>query len=153
MKVARALVLLSVVSIFSLIVVGAYVAAADFGGDCGYAVPSDWPLCQGNLLPPPQLGPIVEYMHRVLAAVSSLILVLAAVAVLRAKDFDRSARRLVLLSLALIFVQVIVGGVVIAQQLQAGLVAVHQGLAVLIFGLLVAAYVSGREEVANGPSR
>ena len=74
------LLLFSVGLLFSLLAVGAYVTAAGYGGLCGLNTPEDWPLCNGNLLPPPDIGSIVEYTHRILASLSGLFLVLTTIA-------------------------------------------------------------------------
>jgi cytochrome c oxidase assembly protein subunit 15 len=134
------LLLLTASSLFSLIVVGAYVAAGSYGEACGSNVPADWPLCLGNLLPPPQFGPVIEYTHRLLAALSTLFLVASAVTFWRAGKAADPARRILVVATALLLAQVILGGVVVAQDLEAGLVALHQAMAVLIFGLVVSAF-------------
>ncbi|MDG6915922.1 MAG: hypothetical protein JRM90_08140, partial [Nitrososphaerota archaeon] len=59
------LLLLSMFSLFTVIVVGAYVTVAGFGGACGSSVPQDWPTCLGGLFPPLQLAPVMEYTHRI----------------------------------------------------------------------------------------
>ncbi len=129
-------------SLFSVIVVGAYVAAADFGGECGTDIPRDWPLCLGNLLPPPELGPVAEYSHRLLAALSALLLLTTTALFWRGGKSMAPARRILVVSSFLLVFQVILGGFVVAQSLEPTLVALHQGVAVLIFGLAVAAYAT-----------
>ncbi|HMD79039.1 MAG TPA: hypothetical protein VKF39_03545, partial [Nitrososphaerales archaeon] len=88
-----ALLLLTTATLFSLLVVGAYVTAASFGGECGSNLGQDYPLCQGQLLPPPQLGPIAEYTHRVLASLSTLFLFVTTFLFWRAKDSPFQVRR------------------------------------------------------------
>jgi cytochrome c oxidase assembly protein subunit 15 len=127
--------------LFSLIVVGAYVAAGDYGEACGSAIPADWPLCNGNLLPPPLLGAMVEYTHRLLAALSALFLLVTTAIYWRA-HYGRAARALAIGTLLLIL-QVLLGGIVVAQELNTFLVALHQAVAILIFGFCVAALSFG----------
>jgi heme A synthase len=129
--------------LLSLIVVGAYVAAGGYGDACGSQVPADWPLCRGGLFPPPQLGPMVEYAHRVLAALSALFLFTTTVVYWRSgASPNPAARALGVASLLLVF-QIVLGGIVVAQALGAALVALHQAVAVLIFGFSVAALSFG----------
>lgn len=130
--------------LFALIVVGAYVAAGGFGEACGSQVPADWPLCNGNLLPSAQLGPIVEYGHRLLAALSALFLFVTTFVAFRASDLRPSAKRLLYAASLLLVFQIVLGGAVVANDLDAVLVAVHQATAVLIFGLGVAALMVAR---------
>ncbi|MBI3840670.1 MAG: COX15/CtaA family protein [Thaumarchaeota archaeon] len=140
------LLILTLSSLFSLVVVGAYVAARGYGEACGSDVPADWPLCLGNLLPPPQVGPVVEYTHRLLAALSTLFLAVTAFVFWRDQKASGPEKRMLGLAVALLIGQVLLGGVVVAQNLEAGLVALHQAIAILIFGLVVAALaVGGRE--------
>ena len=136
---------LTVFFLFALIVVGAYVAAGGFGEACGSQVPSDWPLCNGNLLPAPQLGPVVEYTHRLLAALSALFLFATTFIAFRERGLKPSAKRLLLVASLLLIFQIVLGGAVVANELDALLVAVHQGTAILIFGLGVAAVSISRQ--------
>ncbi|MDV3292708.1 MAG: COX15/CtaA family protein [Nitrososphaerales archaeon] len=125
--------------LFAVIVVGAYVAAGDYGEACGSQVPADWPLCNGNLFPPAQVGPIVEYSHRLLAALSSLFLFVTTFLYWRAATGPNpSTRALIVASLLLLF-QIFLGALVVAQNLGPALVALHQATATLIFGFAVAA--------------
>ena len=144
MQVKHALLLLSIVSLFAVIVIGAYVTVANFGDACGSSVPQDWPTCLGGLFPPLQLAPIMEYTHRLFAALSTLFLLLTAVAFWRASDTEKVVKRIVYAALGLLVAQVLLGGVVIAQEEEALLVAAHQGLAILTFGVAIAAYVRAR---------
>ena len=138
-----ALLGVTVFLLFSLIVVGAYVAAGGYGEACGSAVPADWPLCNGSLLPPPNFAAIVEYTHRILAALSSLFLVITTVVYWRAGT-GAPARALAFATL-LVIVQVVLGGLVVSQDLGAALVALHQAVAILIFGFAVTALAIGRD--------
>ena len=144
MQAKYVLLLLSIVSLFAVIVVGAYVTVAGFGDACGSSVPQDWPTCLGGLLPPLQLAPIMEYTHRLFAALSTLFLLLTTVAFWRSYDAVKSVKRTVYAAMALLVAQVLLGGVVIAQVEESVLVAAHQGLAVLTFGVAVAAFVMAR---------
>jgi len=136
----HALLLLTIASLFLAIVVGAYVTVAGFGDACGSNIPRDWPACLGGLLPPPQLGPIMEYLHRIFAALSTLLLLVTTALFWRDMETASMVKRTLLVASGLLIVQVLLGGVVIAQAEEAVLVAAHQGLAILTFGLAVAAY-------------
>jgi cytochrome c oxidase assembly protein subunit 15 len=137
---------LTVFTLFALIVVGAYVAAGGFGEACGSQVPSDWPLCNGNLLPAPLLGPVVEYTHRLLAALSALFLFVTTALSLRNPVVKSSVKRLLSASSLLLVFQIVLGGAVVANELDAPLVAIHQGIAIMIFGLGVAAMTISRQQ-------
>ena len=137
-----ALLSTTVVSLFLLLVVGAYVTAAGFGEACGASVPSDWPLCLGNLLPPPLLAPVAEYSHRLLAALSTLLLFVTTFVFWRQRQ--RPADRVLFGASLLLVVEVILGGAVVAQGLYSALVALHQAIGILILGLAVYALALSR---------
>ncbi len=141
MNLKYVLLLLAMASLFTVIVVGAYVTVAGYGDACGSSVPQDWPTCLGGLFPPLQIAPVMEYTHRLFAALSTLFMLLATVAFWRAKDAERVVKRTVYVAMLLLVAQVLLGGIVIATSEQEYLiVAAHQGLAVLTFGVAVAAF-------------
>ncbi|MDA4125814.1 MAG: COX15/CtaA family protein [Thaumarchaeota archaeon] len=129
----------TVVIVFSLLVVGAYVTAAGYGGLCGLNTPEDWPLCNGQLFPPPSLGPVIEYTHRILASLSGLFLIITALVFWRSKDAPSGAKKLIYLALVSVFVEIVIGGVVVNTNLSAPVVTLHQAFALLVFGFIVGA--------------
>ena len=145
MEGKAALLGFTVFLLFSLIVVGAYVAAGGFGEACGSAVPADWPMCNGSLLPPPNFAAIVEYTHRVLAAVSSLFLLITTIVYWRGASGTAPATKALAIAFLLVIVQVVLGALVVAQELDPALVALHQGVAILVFGFAVAALAVGTD--------
>lgn len=144
MRANYVLLLLSIAALFTVIVVGAYVTVAGFGDACGSSVPQDWPTCLGGLFPPLQLAPMMEYTHRLFAALSTLFLLLTTYAFWRDRTAEPVVKRTVYVAMLLLVAQVLLGGVVIAQQEASLLVAAHQGLAVLTFGLAVAAFARAK---------
>src|SRR5208283_261195 len=127
MSLGKYLVYATILSTFILIVWGAYLTAGNFGGDCGTTtggslVSSDWPFCNGSLaIPNPSVnyGALVEYIHRTLSVVTSLFLVVTTVVVWRMKPRPIEASRALLLSLAMLVVQVGLGDVVVNSDLNA----------------------------------
>ncbi len=147
MNTRNALLVVSVCLLFALLVVGAAVTAGNFGGDCGLnMLQQDWPECNGHLFPPLVLGSIVEYSHRILASLSALFLILTTVMFSRADPPKPRERTLVYASTALIFIEIGVGAVVVNTDLSAAVVTLHQALAILIFGLAVAAAARALQE-------
>ncbi len=146
MEGKAALLGFTVFLLFSLIVVGAYVAASPgFGEACGSSIPADWPLCNGNLFPPPVFSSIVEYTHRVLAAFSSLFLLLTTAVYWRKDSLASPATKALVIGTLLIMVQVLLGALVVSQGLEPALVALHQGVAILVFGFAVAGLAVGTD--------
>jgi cytochrome c oxidase assembly protein subunit 15 len=129
----------TVAIVFALLVVGAYVTVANYGGMCGVDTPEDWPLCNGQLFPPSSLGPVIEYTHRILASLSGLFLILTALVFWRAKNAPSGARKLVYLALISVLVEIVIGGAVVNTDLSAAVVTLHQAFALLVFGFTVGA--------------
>jgi cytochrome c oxidase assembly protein subunit 15 len=147
MSLGKYLVYSTILSTFVLIVWGAYLTAGNWGGDCGTSgslVSSDWPYCNGSLaIPNPAVnyGALVEYIHRTLSVVVSVILVATIVAVSRMKPRPIAAFRALILSLALLVVQVALGAVVINSNLNAVITALHLANATALFAVMVVAGV------------
>ena len=121
------------VATFLLIVVGGIVRVTGSGLGC-----PDWPLCYGRLVPPLRFDALVEYSHRLLASLTSpLILAVAVIAWLRLRAW-RWITGLSLLSLTLLAVQVVLGGITVLTETPPTIVAVHLGVALLILGLQIA---------------
>ena len=130
---------LTVATLFSLLVVGAYVTVAGYGDACGVNTPEDWPLCNGHLLPSTDAASIVEYAHRIFASLSGLFLILTTVSFWRAKDSQPVARKLLYLALGSIIAEIVLGGIVVNTNLSAPVVTLHQAIALLVFGFTVSA--------------
>jgi cytochrome c oxidase assembly protein subunit 15 len=104
----------------ALIVLGALVRAHGAGLAC-----PDWPLCFGELVPRLDFHVAFEYAHRVVAAtVGVLFLSLAAVA-LRDEHLRPRVSRLVAAAVALLALQVVLGGLTVLHLLAAWTVTSH----------------------------
>ena len=136
-KLSYAAIVLSVVHI----VFGAIVRISGSGFGCG----DDWPKCEGAWFPPldrPDL--IIEYLHRVLASVLSLVIVgLLVMAWRRRADPAVGGRggvlRAAILASVVVIVTALFGAVIVKLELQNRLVVVtHLVLAMILIGALVA---------------
>ena len=130
--------ILAAVCAYATIVLGGTVRGMDAGLAC-----TDWPLCNGSIVP--NLGdPLVavEYAHRLVAAVTSLSILLTMVLALL---WYRAELRLVLLStvaFGILVAQVGLGALTITSALNWVIVTIHLalGTATFAFGLLVALF-------------
>ena len=109
--------LLPVVSIVAMNSIGSYVSARGAGLAC-----PDWPLCP---FPGDELV-LLEFTHRAFAIVVLLAIIAVTVPSIRAGGVKR---KLAVLGLVLLLVQIGMGGAVVLTALRAELVAVHMALA------------------------
>ena len=137
---------LTTVLVFALIVVGAYVTAANAGGACGSAIGTDYPLCRGSIFPPLQAAPIAEWTHRVLASLSALFLFITTFVYSRAKESRALVRRSLYAASLLIVFEIILGAAVVVTVEPAWLVTLHQADAILVFGLAAVASATALTE-------
>jgi heme a synthase len=148
MSAGKYLVYLTIISTFVLIVWGAYLTAGSWGGACGTgsssAISSDWPFCNGSLAipnPSTNYGALVEYIHRTLSIVTGVILLLTTIVLWRMNPRPTGPTRAILLSLALLIIQILLGSVVVNSNLDAVVTALHLANATALFGVMVIAGV------------
>jgi cytochrome c oxidase assembly protein subunit 15 len=110
--------------------IGGYVSAAGLGLTC-----PDWPLCPGGILPSEEY--LIEWTHRLVAATTGALVVATMVASLINKNADLKIK--VTSSLASVFVvtQIVLGAMVIDLKLHAVLVAIHLGIGILLFSMVL----------------
>jgi heme A synthase len=128
-------------AIFLLIVAGGVVRVTGSGLGCGAPAPGEpgqnWPLCNGHLVPPPDIPTLIEFSHRVLALIATVLMV-ATLVVVWARH--RSERRLVVAATAatvLLVIQIVLGFVVVETGLLGSTILVHLANAELLLGVLV----------------
>ena len=124
----------------------------------GLACP-DWPLCQGQALPPAERGAALEFAHRLTAtAVGSLALGIALYSI-RVRREAASIFYAAVLSGVLVVAQIVLGAAVIFAKLSAVLVTAHLGLATAFAAALVVIAgqallrVRGGEQLRDASSR
>jgi heme A synthase len=146
MNTGKYLVYATILITYVLIVWGAYLTAGGWGAACGppssNAISSDWPYCNGSLaLPSPfhaaSYGAFIEYMHRFLSVVTTVVLVAALVVVWRMKPLPTQAARLLLLSFFMLLVQIGLGNIVVNSSLNALVTALHLANATALFAVMI----------------
>jgi protoheme IX farnesyltransferase len=125
----RALAVATAAAAYALVLLGGLVRISGAGLAC-----PDWPLCHGRLVPPLQGPVLIEYAHRLVAASVSILVVATSVLAVRARRLVPEAVPLALLTLVLVGIQVVVGGLTVKLQLTPALVTLHLGIAMLFFG-------------------
>src|SRR3989441_720017 len=123
---------------YLLIILGAIVRITGSGLGCG----EHWPLCNGKLLPPLDLPTLIEYGHRLAAAlVSVLVSGLAAYAWWLRRRAGSGEQyvpsRAAFIALGLLSVQVLLGAVTVKLELPPWTVILHLGTAMLLLATLI----------------
>jgi heme A synthase len=141
---------------FLLIILGGVVRVSESGLGCGPAgsSPEGWPLCGGDVIPlVGDAGTLVEFSHRLLAAIVVALIALLAWRAYRGLRHLGWPLRGSLLAGALVLLQAGLGGLTVERNLDEELVAAHLGLAMLLLGLLLWLVVRARagERLASSP--
>ena len=139
----------TVAATFFLILLGGLVRVSDSGLGCGPAGSGleGWPLCRGDLLPSLELQPVIEYAHRATASAVGLMMLALAVWSWRAHRSQRGVVRATLAASALVVAQGLLGALTVELNLDALLVALHLGLAMLLLALVIYVWRASRPDV------
>ena len=110
--------------------VGGYVSAAGLGLTC-----PEWPLCPNGVLPDDEY--LIEWIHRLVAATTGTLVIATTVASWINKNSERKIKFTSTFASALVITQITLGAVVIDTKLHAVLVAIHLGVGVLLFAMVL----------------
>jgi len=138
--------LVTTFGVLLLITIGGVVRASGSGLGC-----PDWPTCHGQIIPPLILQPILEYTHRFIAGVVSVLIVLfAAFAWLR---YRQQTWILVPVSIAvtLLVVEIGLGALTVERELTPILVTVHLGTALALFATVVTGTAAAYRMIVREP--
>jgi heme A synthase len=110
--------------------VGGYVSAAGLGLTC-----PEWPLCPNGVLPDEEY--LIEWIHRLVAATTGTLVLATAVASWMNKNAGRKIKFTSTFAGALVVTQITLGAIVIDLKLHAVLVAIHLGVGILLFAMVL----------------
>ncbi|MGH7687692.1 MAG: COX15/CtaA family protein [Candidatus Dormibacteria bacterium] len=131
----RRLAIVTAALTYLLIVVGGVVRVTGSGDGCGSS--GGWPLCNGSLLPALRTTTLIEFSHRWITTIATVLIVAL---VITAWARVRRHRRLVVASTlagVLLVVQIALGALVVEFDLPGGIVLVHLANALLLLAVLV----------------
>lgn len=130
----RYLLLTTSVFTFLLIVMGGIVRVTESGLGC-----PDWPLCYGRLIPPLRPDAIIEYTHRLVASLTSpLILISGVTAWLRYRRVKLIIRPMIA-AMSLLVVEIVLGAITVLTKTPPVIVAIHLGIALTILAMILTA--------------
>jgi cytochrome c oxidase assembly protein subunit 15 len=127
-RVSSTLGLVTTLLTFALIVIGSVVRTTGSGLAC-----PDWPLCQGQLIPPFQFNVMIEWFHRLVALLVSLAVFAIAAWTLSRPTLRPRLAGLALAAVALLAVQVLLGALTVWKLLDPSVVSGHLAVAMLLF--------------------
>lgn len=116
-------------SLFILLVWGNMVS----GLQAGLACP-DWPLCHGEFLPPYRWDIYMEFLHRVIGAITSVLII--TLCIRRFRAYTSGYRTIPVLTVLLLAIQIFLGGIVVLLELPVDLTTTHFGNAMIIYALV-----------------
>ena len=123
--------------IFLTIVMGGITRATDAGLAC-----AGWPFCGGEITPPADVLGRLAYIHRILAGLGSVLLLLAALVSGVRTSRDRLVHLPLVGAAILMGIQVVGGRILAISSSPAAATALHLGFALAALGLTIAAAVA-----------
>lgn len=142
-------------AVFALILLGGTVRVSDSGLGCGPAGSGShgWPLCNGGIVPGNDIHHILEYSHRVVASITTLLIASLTIWAWRSLRDHKAIVRLTTAAAALVVFEAVLGGATVEYDLHELLVAIHLGIAMIILALMLttARKASGDRSIADWP--
>jgi heme A synthase len=135
----RRLAGVTIVATLVLILIGGIVRVSDSGLGCGPAGSGThgWPLCEGGVVPAGSSESIIEFSHRIAAAVVGVLILALFVIAWRSLRERKGILYGSIGAGVLVLAQAALGGLTVEEGLHEYLVAAHLGLAMLLLGLLI----------------
>ena len=116
--------------LYSLMFLGGYISAAGLGLTC-----PEWPLCPNGVMPSEEY--LIEWIHRLAAATTGALVIATMVASFLNKNADLKIKVTSTLATVFVITQITLGALVIDTMLHAVLVAIHLGIGILLFSMVL----------------
>ena len=124
---SSALLTMSMLSLFGLILYGSYMVGQGYGTSCG-----TWPLCDGSILPfrEPYL---VHMLHRIMAVLVGIIISIVAISVIYREEQWSIKKWLAAVLISLFIIQGVVGAITVWSGFTPLMKSVHLSLATMVW--------------------
>ena len=116
--------------LYSLMFIGGYISAAGLGLTC-----PEWPLCPNGVMPSEEY--LIEWIHRLIAATTGGLVIATMVASIINRNADLKIKVTSTLATVFVITQITLGALVIDLKLHAVLVAIHLGIGILLFSMVL----------------
>ncbi len=110
--------------------IGGYISSAGLGLTC-----PEWPLCPNGIMPNEEY--FIEWTHRLIAATTGALIIATTVGSWINKNAGRKIRFTSTFAATLVVTQITLGALVIDLKLHAVLVAIHLGVGILLFSMVL----------------
>jgi cytochrome c oxidase assembly protein subunit 15 len=124
--------LITTASTYILIILGVLVVGFDAGLAC-----SDWPLCNGRIMPPLEGKILVEFTHRTFSSLTGILILLNAFFLWKKYLGNKRLRVMAIAPVFLLGLVAVLGGVNVLNKLPSGLTALDMVVALLLLASLV----------------
>ena len=116
--------------LYSLMFIGGYISAAGLGLTC-----PEWPLCPNGIMPSEEY--LIEWIHRLIAATTGGLVIATMVASIINRNANLKIKVTSTLATVFVITQITLGALVIDLKLHAVLVAIHLGIGILLFSMVL----------------
>ncbi len=130
----RWVILATAIATYALVIVGGIVRITGSGLGC-----PDWPLCQGRVVPQLQGATLIEFSHRITSTIVTVLVLLSALIAWRRYRNEKFIFRPAVLAVALLALQIVLGGITVLLELPPAIVGIHLGNALLLFASVIIA--------------
>ena len=138
-RLFRALIVTTIVAIFGLVVLGGVVRVTESGLGC-----PDWPLCHGRIIPPAEKEVLIEYSHRLVASVVSVLVLAVLVGGWRSYRDEPWIFYPAVAAFGILLLQIVLGGIVVITELPPEIVLAHLATAQALLATMILVYVVSR---------
>ena len=132
-RVVKFIAIAAAVGMFIVLVQGSLVTDTGSADGCG----NDWPLCNGEFVPQMAVSTAIEYSHRLVVSIETVLILLSAAGALLYWRQRVEVRVLAPLMVLFLFAQAALGAAAVKWPQSSGVLALHFGVSLIAFATTV----------------